>query len=229
MKIHISIVTYNGGGGHPVLSFIGDFLLLNAPESFGSAITSVEIYTHLRSSSPPHKSLEELRERSEARLKILPLAWFKRKNFLFEIAYLSELGDAEELFEQESKSISLSLFHDACREIVSVLSMIRKRLKAADDFDVEAFDSYLQRRLDQLPTSLSDLETILGELKAMEQRQREQQQVVTRSSDNRVGKGVPKARGTRPRRPLRQVCWSDEGRPPVLPHHPLRSSLHTGL
>jgi hypothetical protein len=37
MKIDLDIVTYNGMGGHDVLSYLGDFLLLDAPASFGPA------------------------------------------------------------------------------------------------------------------------------------------------------------------------------------------------
>ena len=58
MKTQILTVTYNGMGGHPVLSSAGDFLLLDAPESFGSAIDEVEIYAHLQSSGRPTRSLE---------------------------------------------------------------------------------------------------------------------------------------------------------------------------
>ncbi len=193
MKIDISIVTYNGGGGHPVLSFVGDFLLLGAPNSFGSAITSVDMYAHLRSSRPAEESQEELRERFEERTKTLPLAWFKRKQFLFEIAYLSELGSAEDLFEQSSKSVSLSLFHDACREIVSAVSIMKKRLKKAADFDFDAFDSYLHRRLEQLPSSLGELETLLRELRAAEEQERKQRQIATPRGGSEEKRGAPKS------------------------------------
>ncbi len=194
MNIHVLIVTYNGMGGHPVLSYIGDFLLLDAPESFGSAITTVDIYAHFHSSGPPKQTLESLDDRFRARLKTLPLVWFRRKKCLFEIAYFSKLGDAEEMFEKKSKPDSLSLFQDGCHEIAATLSMIRKRLKTADEFDYEAFDAHLRCRLGQLPSSISELRKLLGEIKANEQQRiaawAEAVHSVTRGQ--RMPKGGPK-------------------------------------
>ena len=175
MKITFSLVTYNGMGGHPALSFVGDFLLLEAPTSFGEALATVDIYAHLQSSGPPLETLKSLRERFRERLKTLPLAWFRRKKCLLEIAYFSRVGTAEELLEQESKVISLIQFCDACREVVSLLSIIRKRLKKGDDFDKEALDSYLLRRLTELPTSVEELKVVLHDLRV-----REQQTIATR-------------------------------------------------
>ena len=195
MNIHVLIVTYNGMGGHPVLSYIGHFLLLDAPESFGSAIAMVDIYAHFQSNGPPKQTLERLGDRFRARLKTLPLVWFRRKKCLFEIAYFSKLGDAEEMFEKKSKPVSLSLFHDGCHEIVATLSMIRKRLNTADEFDYEAFDAHLQRRLSQLPTSISELKKLLGEIKAIEQQQIAARAEAVRlvTEGQQMPKGGPKA------------------------------------
>jgi hypothetical protein len=176
VNINVVIVTYNGMGGHPVLSYVGDFLLLNAPGSFGSAITTVDIYAHVQSSGRPIKTLKLLADRFQKRLKTLPLMWFKRKKCLFEIAYFSKFADSAEIFERELQSVSLTLFHDACREIVSVLLMIRKRLKTTDDFEIDAFESYLHRRLGQLPTRAAELKRLLEEIK-----EREQQRIAARN------------------------------------------------
>jgi hypothetical protein len=193
MKIETRIVTYNGMGGHPVLSFVGDFLLLEAPKTFGSAITSIEIYSNVRSIGPPKKGQKELLDRFEKRIKKLPLYRFRRKAFYFEIAYVSSLGSAEELFERESKTVSVSLFHDACQEIVSTLTAIKKSLKATDNFDFQAFASHLHRRLDQHPESLPELKRLLGEMKAMERRQREKRQLAARNNDATLEKDAPKS------------------------------------
>jgi len=58
---------------------------------------------------------------------------------------------------------------------VSLLSIIRKRLKKGDDFDKEALDSYLLRRLTELPTSVEELKVVLHDLRV-----REQQTIATR-------------------------------------------------
>jgi len=183
-------------GGHPVLSFAGDFLLRGARESCGSAIRSIELYAHLRSRRKPTPGDLGLAERFEERLKTFPLARFKRKQCFFEIAYLSNLGDAEELFDPQvnpaSRSVPLALFRDACHEIAAVLSIIGKRIKSSDDFDVKAFGLWLKRRLDEVPASQEDLEKTIAELRTAEEKKRERRHAADRSSELKTGKGAPK-------------------------------------
>jgi hypothetical protein len=179
MNINVLLVTYNGMGGHPALSYVGNFLLIGAPASFGPAITTVDIYVHFQSSGPPKEGLESLRERFQKRLTTLPLAWFKRKKHLFEIAYFSRIGTAEELFEREPRVVSLSQFRDACCEIVSMLLTMRRRLRVSDDFCIEAFESFMQERLSELPSRVTELKTVLRDLQA-----REEQTVAAHSDSN---------------------------------------------
>ena len=135
-----------------------------------------------------------------ASLKTLPLVWFKRKKQLFEIAYLSKIAYAEDVFEfsedefePKSKRISLPLFQDGCREIVSALSLIKERLKPSDDFDFKAFDAHLQRRLDRLPTRVSELKTLLRELESNEQERLAAARVRPPTAGQPLSKGGPKA------------------------------------
>jgi hypothetical protein len=145
--------------------------LAHAPGSFGLAISQVDIYAHVQDANPPLDTLEAMYERFQSRLQTLPRAWFKRKRQLFEIAYFSQVGQAEELLEQERPKLSVTMVREFCSEIVSVLSAIKGRLRREDDFDYEAFDLYLQHRLDQLPNNLGELSTVLSGIKAKEREQ----------------------------------------------------------
>ncbi len=232
MNIYIQLLTHNAGGGHPLLSHVGEFLLLNAPASFGSAIATVDTYAHFRSRGRPKKTLDFLGERYRERLKSLPLDWFKRKKCLFEIAYLSKLGDAEEMLEQKSKSLSLPLFCDGCREVVSVLSVIQKRLKGTDEFDYAAFDAHLQRRLGELPSCVSDLKSVLDEIKAREQQQIAAREAATRPpiAAHQIAKGGPKAVSLdNDDYAAKYVGWNKDGQQfflttPFVPEFPSASS-----
>ena len=192
MKIDVQIVTYNEGGGHPVISYLGDYLLLNAPASFGSAIETVEIYAHFQSKGCPQSTLESMADTFRSRLQTLPLLWFKRKRHLIEIAYFCKFAYAEDVFEPKSERLSLSLFHEGCREIVAALSLIQERLKRSDDFDFGAFDSYLQRRLEELPTSVSALKKLLDEIWAMEQQRLAANAACLPNIGQPIPKGGPK-------------------------------------
>jgi hypothetical protein len=190
MNLDLWLVKYNGMGGHPVVSYIGDFLLPDSSESFGSAIETVEIYAHLASAGQPRKTLESMAESFRERLAKLPQTRFKRKARVFEIAYHSKLGDGEEMLKWQPDFISLEMFHEGCREIVTAVSLIGPRLKRTDDFDFRAFESYLRRRLDEVPTSVAELRKVLDELKA-----RAQQRIAAAENawaSQRKSHGLPK-------------------------------------
>lgn len=158
MKIFISFLTYDGMGDHEVLSSVSDFLLLTAPESFGPAIDKIELVAHLENRRIPRSITPDRRKYFRERLAKLPFSIFQRQYRRLELSYFSHLGMAEDLArEHYSQGLSIPLFRRACREVVSALLLIRERLAPADKFDFDAFNSWLQRRLRQLPNSLSEL------------------------------------------------------------------------
>lgn len=143
MKLTYSLVTYNAMGGHPALSFIGDFLLRDAPRSLGSSIDTIDIYAHLRHLGPRSANLPTLTSRFDERLTTLPLLWFKRKKRLVEIAYASQVGFAEELLEQAEPVSGPEVFGGACRETLSLIPLISPRLRAKDHFDIDTLRRHL--------------------------------------------------------------------------------------
>ena len=145
------------------LSYIGKFLLATDESfSFGTAITTIDIYVHFKSTKPPLKTLDLMLERFEVRLKTLPLCWFKRKNKLFEVAYYSEICSIEDIDRQPD----LSVFNGLCVEVVEATRLISKRIKSKDDFDFGVLCSHFEQRLNQMPTSESELSILLNEYSA---------------------------------------------------------------
>jgi plasmid stability protein len=170
MNIMIDFLTYDGMHGHAVLSDVSDFLLLNAPQSFGPTIEKIEIYAHLDNRRIPRSVSPDRRKYFRERLAKLPLLVFQPKNRRFELSYFSQLGMAEDLAREDSQRSSIPLFRRACHEVVSALSLIRERLKPDDKFDFEAFNSFLQRRLQHMPNNLSELKKALIRSRAKQHR-----------------------------------------------------------
>jgi hypothetical protein len=157
MNIYIGFLTYDGMGGHEVLDGVENYLLLNAPASFGPALEKIELHAHLENRRIPRSITPDRRKYFRDRLAKLPLTIFQRRNRRFEISFLSHLGMAEDLTREYSQRFSVALFRRACHEVVSALSLIRESLTPADKFDFEAFNSCLQRSLQRLPNSLPEL------------------------------------------------------------------------
>ncbi len=113
-------------GGHPAISFAGDFLLFGGSNRYGSGIESIEFYPHIPSSQR-NQSLEMLHARFDERVQELPKSWIKRKLRRIEISYNSELGTEEELVGEGQSEFSPSSFALACHEIVwhSTLSIAK--------------------------------------------------------------------------------------------------------
>ena len=157
MRIFIGFLTYDGMGGHEVLDGVANFLLLNAPASFGPTLEKIEIHAHLENRRIPRSISPDRRKYFRERLAKLPRTVFQRRNRRFELSYRSHLGMAEDLLLDYSQRLSIPLFRRACHEVVTALSLIRERLTPADQFDFEAFNSCLQRSLQRLPNSLPEL------------------------------------------------------------------------
>jgi uncharacterized protein YfeS len=173
IETDILFVTYNGGGGHPVLSWIGDFLLLESHNRLGKAISKIELYPRVLSRGHPEKTLGSLFERFQDGLNELPRIWFKRKKGLVEIAYQCQIIDADEILgESKPKTVTYSQFGAACHEVVAVLKLLGKRLKPTDDFDFSAFERHLEKRLIHLPSTNKELARVIAELKNAERRRR---------------------------------------------------------
>lgn len=162
VKIDLNLVSYNGMGGHPTLSFVGDLLLGLPRPSFGTAVGQIEAYAHLDSDGPTLPTLGPLRQRFRERVATMPQAWFRRKTKRIELAYHSRLGSADDLLERKSKragSEDIPLARRACAELAAALDAVRKRIRTTDDFDTVAFFEFLSGR-EEVLNAASDHEVL---------------------------------------------------------------------
>jgi hypothetical protein len=150
VKSGVWLVSYNGLGGHPALSFAGDVLLGPSVPHFGDAVVELDIYPHLPSGEPPPPSLADMSDRFRERLATLPRVWFRRKKRLIEVAYRSRLGTAEALAGRAGGAADVSLLRDACAEITATLDLIRDAVKPRDDFDAEGLLRFVRGRQSEL-------------------------------------------------------------------------------
>src|SRR5437867_2887786 len=165
MRIDLWLITYNGMGGHELLSYAGAFLLQGSPRSFGSAVISFELYAHVKTRTRALPTLGDMKKEFRARLKTLPRVWFVRKSARFDISYVSHLGDEEELERKRSTAESLQLFRAACHEIASALQLAQKHLKRTDDFEWEAFAAHVNRQLNKVPATVREFTQLLKRLR----------------------------------------------------------------
>lgn len=159
MKIYVSLVSYNGMGGHPTLSFLGDLILGSSAPSFGNAVTEIESYAHLDSANSPLPTLESMWQRFRERVATMPQAWFRRKNKRIEVAYYSQLGLADDLIQGRPRRARLEdvpLIRTGYRELIQVLEIVRKKTKAVDAFDATAFVDFLASRRSALDNESDD-------------------------------------------------------------------------
>jgi hypothetical protein len=144
------IVTYNGMASGPCVERCAEYLMTGAPASFGAAIDRVDIYAHCQTREPIIASLTSMYERFQGRLATRPFVRFRRKTRLFEVAYASGFVHAKTMFRSAEASLSPTDFHCLCREFADSLSLIRRRVKRQDDFDLDGLDVHLQRRIESL-------------------------------------------------------------------------------
>jgi hypothetical protein len=169
VRISVNLVWYNGMGGHPAISFAGDFLLFGGSNSYGSGIESIEFYPHIPSSQR-NQSIEMLHARFDDRVQRLPKSWIKRKLRRIEISYNSELGTEEELVGERQSEFSPRSFSLACHEIVLALNIVDSKIKPSDDIHWTELKSHFDGRLKQLPKTEIELQTTLQQLRLVDRK-----------------------------------------------------------
>lgn len=170
MKFYVMAKSYNSYGGHTTLSPIGDFLLQGASD-FGDAITEITVTLHFSDSGPPKKSLEQLFERHLIHRATLPKVTFQRAKKKVEIAIASDVMDGRDW--KPSPRLSLPLFERGVAEVVESLSLLRRRVKSSDAFDLARFVSHCESALWRIPGSEEDLQDFAAEIKAADQARRD--------------------------------------------------------
>lgn len=150
MRIVPFIVTYNGMATGPCIKRCVEYLTAEGPASFGTAIERIDIYVRCQTSDPIVPGLEFLMDRFQAGLATLPFVRFRRKAKLFELSYASDWVHSSEMFGAKTIELPPPEFRCLCREFAAALSLVRRRIKKSDSFDMDAFETHLQRRLEGL-------------------------------------------------------------------------------
>lgn len=162
--------SYNCYGGHTTLSPIGNFLLMGAV-NFGDAIKELTVTLYFRDSGPPKKTLEQLLDRHNSYRSTLPKITYRKAKGRVEIDIASELMDGRSW--KPSPRLSLPLFERGVDEVCHALSLMRKRIKGSDAFDLEAFLAHCEAARQRLPASEDALQDLAAELRAAEKAKRD--------------------------------------------------------
>lgn len=165
MKIDVTLVWYNGTGGHPAISHDGSFMVRGWCDSGRFDFDTIEIYAHI-SSKVYDTSLSFLSNRFAQHVSELPRTWIKRKQRRIEVSYNSELGFEEDLVGADRPKPTVNYFSQACHEVAASIDLFTDRLKPSDSFSVESLKAHFTERLQSLPRTdqqLLDILKVLGE------------------------------------------------------------------
>lgn len=162
MRFHVMARTYNTYGGHSSLSLISDFLLWDAGE-FGPAISELNVTFHFPHTGHALPTLEQLYDNYHKYRDTLPKVVFRRKRGQASIDIASELIDGRDWGMR--RGLSLHLFNAGVAETVASLNLLKKRLTAKDDFQLEAFLAHCEQAQSRLPCTGQELATFSEECK----------------------------------------------------------------
>jgi uncharacterized protein YfeS len=154
MQFYLMSRTYNVYGGHPTLSLIPEFLLLDAAD-FGPAVSELTLTFHFRTSGPPRPTLEQSYANFHAHRPSLPKVVFRRSRGKAAIDIASELVDGQDW--DRVRGLSLPIFTAGVSETLAALALLRKRLTAKDDFRLDAFLVHCSRAQTRLPATAEEL------------------------------------------------------------------------
>jgi len=170
MEFYVMAKSYDCYGGHTTLSPIGDFLLIGA-NKFGDAIKELTVTLHFRDSGPPKKTLEQLLESHNNYRLTLPKITYRKAKGKVEIDIASELMDGRDW--KPSPRLSLPLFRQGVDEVVRALSLMKKRVKGSDAFDMDGFLAHCEAARQRIPSTEDVLQDLAAELKAANQVKRD--------------------------------------------------------
>ena len=162
MEFYVMVRTYNTYGGHSTLSLVSDFLLGDA-DRFGSAVSELTVTFHFPHSGPARSTLEGMYADFHANRLSLPKVVFRRKRGQATIDIASELIDGKDW--ERVRGLSLPLFKAAVAETIAALGLLRKRLTARDDFNLEAFLAHCSEAQSRLPPTVEGFAAFAEECK----------------------------------------------------------------
>lgn len=167
--------TYRSYGGHRSITLLSD-ILEDLSLDFGSAIKDIDVTMHFYHSGPAKKTLEQSMDSFNKNLQALPKCKFYRKKQSISLEFQAKFTDGIEIEKSKEPPITIKpdWLKGALEDFIENLSVIKKKLKKADDFDLESFESFLREYLEQIPTSVEELEELEKHIKTKKQKARAQ-------------------------------------------------------
>ena len=169
MEFHVMAKSYNCYGGHTTLSLIGSFLMMGC-EDFGDALEEITVTLNLPSAGPPKKTLEHLFERHYHYCQTLPKITFRRAKGKIDIEVVSDLMEGRSW--KPSPEVSLPQFQKGCEEVIQALSLLKKRVKGTDSFDLDSFLSHCHAARARIPNSTIALEELAATIRSKDEEKR---------------------------------------------------------
>jgi uncharacterized protein YfeS len=151
--------TYNSYGSHSTISLVPIFLMRGAAD-FGPAISQLILTFHFPHSGPPRETLEGLFDQYAESLRKLPTVTFRRQRGHADIRIASTLMDGADWDRMRKPSVSL--FRGAAVETVGALTLLRKRIKPSDQFDLGAFLAHCELAQARLPATDAELDDLVA-------------------------------------------------------------------
>ena len=123
---------YGSFGPHPDIADLVESRL----SDYGPALQTIELTAHLHSEGATPPTLGGLRSEFDRRLESLPTVRFRRSAHTLSIDFLSECTTADEALRRPQPP---EAYAPAAVEIEAALGLVAKRIKPADDFDLDRF------------------------------------------------------------------------------------------
>jgi uncharacterized protein YfeS len=169
MELYVMAKSYNGYGVHtsisPVLSF-----LLQGTSGFGDAINELSVTLHFATAGPAEKTLESHHDDHHRNRKTLPKVVFRRARGQMCIDIASDLMDGDDW--KPSPLLSLPIFAGAVEEVIGALTLMKKRLKPSDAFDLEGFLTHCNEARKLIPATSEELQILGAHLQAAKEAKR---------------------------------------------------------
>ena len=161
MEITVYFRTYRAFGSHVTLFLIGPYLCMGMP-LLGETIKEIELVFYFSSVGPGSKTHGIPYDTFRSKLKQRPSLTFRRKYGKAEILFASDLLTSRSV--KKSHHLSLDLFCHGCREVVDNIKLLRTRMTKDERFDFNAFQTWLDQRIEQLPKTFDELLSIQAEI-----------------------------------------------------------------
>jgi uncharacterized protein YfeS len=158
---------YDRYGASSIYSPVANLLMVCLTSDYGSAIESIYFTAFLRSGTQKARpTLEGLFRQFHAYLDKLPKVTFRRKLKRVEIEFLSQNFVAD---DDESNKLSAEKCNTAGEEVSKALSLLTKRIKPSDDFDLDRFLPDVSRLMTTKIESMEEWDRLRGEAKTKRQ------------------------------------------------------------